>query len=250
MNEKHLAVVTGGSSGIGFSIAKKLIHDGIEVVIIGRDESRLKAAVDQLGEGARWVRADVGQLSDVAKAVEIIVEENKTIDYLINNAGFAEGVTTNTPLEQAEAAWNKTVDANLKGSFLMSVAIGRYLRRPGGRIVNISSIAAYTGGSAAGNLAYSAAKAGVHGLTYALARELGSQGITVNAIAPGLIDETNFFEGTLTEERKARVTAQTPAGRVGKPEDIAEAVRYLISEEASFITGEILNVNGGWLFGR
>jgi 3-oxoacyl-[acyl-carrier protein] reductase len=119
--------------------------------------------------------------------------------------------------------------------------------RSGGRIVNISSIAAFTGGSRAGSTAYAAAKAGVLGLTYGLARELSPQGITVNAIAPGFIASTGFT-GDWSEERVRGIIEQTPVGRGGHPDDIAAATLYLASPEASFVTGEVLNVNGGWLF--
>jgi 3-oxoacyl-[acyl-carrier protein] reductase len=132
----------------------------------------------------------------------------------------------------------------------MCVAVAPHLRRPGGRIVNISSIAAFTGGSRAGSVAYAAAKAGVLGMTYGFARELSPQGITVNAIAPGLVAGTAFFGGPLPEERLSGIVSQTPAGRPGSPEDIAAAALYLASPAASFVTGEVLNINGGWLFGR
>jgi 3-oxoacyl-[acyl-carrier protein] reductase len=123
------------------------------------------------------------------------------------------------------------------------------LPRPGGRIINISSIAAFTGGSRPGAIGYAAAKAGLLGMTYALARELSPQGITVNAVAPGFIANTEFT-GAWSEERIQSIVAQTPVGRAGDANDVAEAVLFLASPEASFITGEVLNVNGGWLFGR
>jgi 3-oxoacyl-[acyl-carrier protein] reductase len=131
----------------------------------------------------------------------------------------------------------------------MAMAVVPHLPRPGGRIINISSIAAFTGGSGGGAIGYAAAKAGVLGLTYGLARALSADGITVNAIAPGFIAETGFT-GAWSEERVRGIVAQTPVGRGGAAEDIATAARYLASPEASFVTGEILNVNGGWLFGR
>lgn len=250
IKDQKVAIITGGSSGIGFSIAEKLCSNNINVVIIGRTEEKLEEARKKLGKNARWMTADVGKSAEVDSLKRQLTSEYKIIDYLINNAGFVKGVTTEFDLNEAEKAWDQTVDANLKGSFLMSVAFGPYLRRPGGRIINISSIAAYTGGSNAGTLAYSSAKAGVHGLTYALARELSSEGITTNVIAPGLIDHTNFFNGNLTDQKRTKTISETPVGRVGKPEDIAEAVWYLLSENASFVNGEVLNVNGGWLFGR
>jgi 3-oxoacyl-[acyl-carrier protein] reductase len=132
---------------------------------------------------------------------------------------------------------------------LMTVAVAPHLIRPGGRIIYISSIAAFTGGSRAGSTAYAAAKAGLHGLTYGFARELSEQGITVNAIASGFVADTGFT-GSWPAERVNGIVAQTPVGRAGRVDDIAAAVRYLASPEASFVTAEILNVNGGWLFGR
>ena len=131
----------------------------------------------------------------------------------------------------------------------MAMAVAPHLPRPGGRIINVSSIAAFTGGSRPGAVAYAAAKAGLIGMTYALARELSPQGITVNAVAPGFVAGTEFT-GQWSEERVRGIVAETPVGREGHPNDIAAAVRYLASPDASFVTGEVLNVNGGWLFGR
>lgn len=131
----------------------------------------------------------------------------------------------------------------------MAVAIAPYLRKPGGRIINVSSIGAFTGGSNAGALAYAASKAGLLGLTRALARELSSEGITVNSVAPGFITSTNFFNGGLTEDMLKSYTEQIPAKRAGVPEDVASAICFLASSEASYINGEVLNINGGWLFG-
>lgn len=131
----------------------------------------------------------------------------------------------------------------------MSIAAAPYLSRPGGRIINISSIGAFTGGSRAGGLAYASSKAGLNGLTYALARELSSQGITVNAVAPGFVQGTGFT-GAWPDSLVEGIVSQIPVGRAGETSDIAEAVLFLAGPQASFITGEILNVNGGWLFGR
>ncbi len=158
-------------------------------------------------------------------------------------------ITTSTPLAEAEDLWDEVLDTNLKGSFLTSAAIAPYLRRPGGRIINISSIGSFTGGSRAGGLAYASSKAGINGLTYALARELSPQGITVNAVAPGFVQNTGFTGGW-PEDTVRSIVSQIPAGRAGKTSDVAEAVLFLASPQASFVTGEILNVNGGWLFGR
>lgn len=249
MNRKRVAVVTGGSSGIGFAIAKKMVENDIDVTILGRTESSLKMAETKLGGKIHWLRADVGNREEVEAAVRSILRRTGSIDILINNAGTNEILTTQVPLQEGEAAWDQVIDTNLKGAFLMTVAIAPHLRRSNGRIINISSIGAYTGGSSAGGLAYASSKSGLLGLTFALARELSGDGITVNAIAPGLIAQTNFFKSGLDEDRLNRITAQIPVGRAGTPEDIAAAVWFLVSPEASYITGEVININGGWLFG-
>jgi 3-oxoacyl-[acyl-carrier protein] reductase len=189
----------------------------------------------------------VGEAGDVeAFRAWLLAEVGTTVDVLVNNAGGVGGVADDAPLaEAARSAWD-LLSGNLVGTYLMVHALLPHFRRPGGRIINISSIAALRGGGGM----YSAAKAGVLGLTYSLAGELGPEGITVNAIAPGLVLETEFFGERMTEERMQRTVAQTPMRRPGRPTDIAAAVRYLASEEASFVTGEVLHVNGGWLFGR
>lgn len=250
LNMKRVAIVTGGSSGIGFAITKKMVENHVDVTIIGRNDDALKEAALKLNSEIHWEQADVSNRMDVERAVKSVVERTKSIDILVNNAGTGGTITTQTPLQEAESIWNQVNNANLKGAFLMTMAVAPFLKRPGGRIVNISSIGAFTGGSSAGGLAYAASKSGLNGLTFASARELSKDGITVNAIAPGLITETNFFNGQLTDKQLKQMVAQIPVGRAGQPDDIASAVWYLASPNASFINGEILNVNGGWLFGR
>lgn len=245
-----VAIVTGGGSGIGKGITRAFVSAGYEVVIIGRTEAKLQAAVEELGTTVSFQVADVGLRGQVERAVSAIVERYPQIDALVNNAGFVQGISTTTELEEAEAKWDAVMGANLKGAFLMSVACAKYLTRPGGRIINLGSIAAYTGGSRGGVLAYSSAKMGIHGLTAGLARELASDGITVNTIHPGLILETDFFGAPLSQEGIDRRVVEIPMGRAGKPEDIADTVLFLCSDKASYITGEAINVNGGWLFGR
>jgi 3-oxoacyl-[acyl-carrier protein] reductase len=242
--------ITGGNSGMGQAIATAFAHKNAHVVIIGRTEETLRATAESLGPRTLWYQADVTDGDQLRAVVSDVLKQRKRIDVLVNAAGFIKTVDTSMPFEQAEQMWDAVVDANLKGSFLTSLAVAPHLTRPGGRIINISSIAAFTGGSGTGAAAYAAAKAGVLGLTYALARELGPQGITVNAIAPGFVPETRFFGGEVTEERIRNVVSQTPMRRVGHTEDIAAAALYLAAPEASFVTGEVLNVNGGWLFGR
>lgn len=244
-----VAVVTGGNSGIGKAIARALSKNGAPVAIVGRNQDRLREVAAELGGSSTWHCADVSDRRQVAAAVSGIIERHSRIDVLVNCAGLLNSVTTGDPLDLAEMVWDEVLDINLKGSFLMACACSPYLPRPGGRIINISSIGAQTGGSGPGGLAYAAAKAGVVGLTFSLARELSPQGITANVISPGYIANTNLFGGDLPEERMSATVSQIPAGRVGQPEDVAAAVLYLASPEASYVTGQILNVNGGWLFG-
>ncbi len=242
-------VVTGGGSGIGRATAEAFAAANAHVVIIGRDQEKLRTTAQALPQNVTWQQADVSKREQVVSVVSTIIEQFGRIDVLVNAAGFVEGVTTDMPIAEAEQMWDEVLNTNLKGSFLMAMAVAPHLPRPGGRIINISSIAAFTGGSRAGSTAYAAAKSGVLGLTYGLARELSPQGITVNAIAPGFIANTGFT-GAWAEERVKGIVSETPVGRAGHPNDIAAATLYLASPEVSFVTGEVLNINGGWLFGH
>jgi 3-oxoacyl-[acyl-carrier protein] reductase len=246
----RVAIVTGGGSGIGKGIAEAFARHGDRVVLLGRDEERLRRAAEDIGGSVEWRRLDVRDREQVATVVAELVERFGTLDVLVNNAAATvEGgaVTTELELAEAESRWDVQLETGLKGAFLMAMAVAPHLRRPGGRIINISSIAAFTGGSRPGSIAYAAAKAGLVGLTMALARELSPQGITANAVAPGLIAGTGLTEGW-PQERVQGIVAQTPAGRAGTPEDVAAACLYLASEEGSFVTGQVIHVNGGWLF--
>jgi 3-oxoacyl-[acyl-carrier protein] reductase len=246
----NVAVVTGGGSGIGKAITKAFVDQGDQVVILGRTESKLQAVVDECGSAVSYQVADVGVRAQVEKVVVAIVQRHPTINFLINNAGFVAGISTETPLAEAEEKWDSVLDANLKGAFLMSLACAPHLSHKLGRIINMGSIAAYSGGSRGGILAYAAAKMGMHGLTTGLARELAPYGITVNTIHPGLILETDFFGGPLSQEGIDRRVAEIPVNRPGVPADVAETVLFLCSEKASYITAEAINVNGGWFFSR
>jgi 3-oxoacyl-[acyl-carrier protein] reductase len=249
LGENRVVVVTGGSSGIGRAIAEVFVRDGARVVIIGRREDALRTTTQAIGPTCHWQRADVSQRDQVVAAVKAIVERFEKIDVLVNNAGYSRGITSDMPLERAEEIWDEEIDTNLKGTFLMALAVAPHLPRPGGRIINLSSDGAFSGGRGLGTVGYVAAKAGVLGLTRALAREYGPQGITVNVIAPGFIADTGAT-GHLSEQIVQGIAAQLPMGRPGHVNDVATAALFLASPEAGFITGEVLNVNGGRLFGR
>lgn len=244
----RVVVITGGGSGIGRACASAFAEQGDSVAIIGRDEAKLRAAAASIGQDVAVFPADVSQRAQVETAVAAIVEHLGHVSVLVNAAGYIVGVSPTTPLEEAERNFDETIGVNLKGALLMALAVTPHLDRPGGRIINISSIAAYTGGSGGGAIDYAAAKAGVIGLTHGLARGLSKEGITVNAIAPGFIAETGFT-GDWSDERVRQIVAQTPVGRGGQANDIAAAALYLASPEASFVTGQSLGVNGGWIFG-
>lgn len=258
MTEQHqsqrqrLVVVTGGGTGIGRAIASAFAAEGDHVVLVGRRDGILAETamrIQMKAPDARvaWHRCNVSKPDEVAAFRDWLTSEiGSTVDVIVNNAGGVSTVADDASLQEAAAyAWEE-LGGNLVGTYMMIHALLPSLRRPGGRIVNISSIAALRGGGGM----YSAAKAGVIGLTYSLAGDLGPDGITVNAIAPGFVLDTEFFGDRMTEERMQRTISQTPMRRAGQPRDIAAAVRYLASDEASFVTGEVLHVNGGWLFGR
>jgi NAD(P)-dependent dehydrogenase (short-subunit alcohol dehydrogenase family) len=246
-------VITGGGNGIGRAMAEAFARNGDQVVVIGRHEETLRSAAEAIGANCTWQRADVSQREQVAAAVSAIAARFKKIDVLVNNAGYSgfdRGMTQDTPLEQAEGIWNETIGVNLTGAFMMTLAAAPHLARPGGRIINISSDAALTGGIGLRLAGYVAAKAGLLGLTRALAVEYSPQGITVNTIAPGAILGTDMNANLMTDEIVKGIAAQLPVRRAGSSTDVAAAALFLASPDAGFITGELLNVNGGRVFGR
>lgn len=248
-----VAFVTGASSGIGRASAIALANQGAKVVVTARRLDRLEALAAEIksrGKEALAIQMDVTKKTDIQAAVTKTVETFGRLDILLNNAGVAEF----TPfLEMTEEQWDKTLNTNLKGYFLVAQAAALEMAKNnppagGGRIINIASIASGGVGVGFPSIAhYCASKGGVVALTEALADELAPMGILVNAIGPGVI-ETEMTEGILKDPKQAEAfTSQAPLKRAGKPEEIASAVVYLASEEASYTTGATLYVDGGWL---
>lgn len=242
----RVALVTGGNAGIGRGIAQRFIEAGYRVAIIARNQTTLDQTAKELGTSCRAFKADITRRDEVLAAVDAVVKAWGKIHVLVNNSGIQSTIFTTTPIEEAERAFRETIDVNLTGPFLMTMAAAPHLVRPGGRIINISSIGAFLGGRTPGTPAYIASKNALNALTHSFARELGPQGITVNGIAPGLIETA--MTAAWSEERRRQALVPIVMGRTGQPVDIAEAALYLASPEASFVTGEILNVNGGALF--
>ena len=239
----RVALVTGGSRGIGRAVAVRLAQGGARVALNYRDNH--DAAQDVLGElkgggaHAMAVAGDVGQAEDVARVVNAVSQAFGRIDILVNNAGITRD---NLLLRMTEEEWDIVLDTNLKSTFLVTRAVLRgMLRQRSGRIVNITSISGVIGNPGQAN--YAASKAGMIGFTRSVAREVASRGITINAVAPGFI-ETDIWATTSEQARKAMLEL-IPLGASGKPEDVAEAVAYLASDAARYVTGQVLHVDGG-----
>jgi 3-oxoacyl-[acyl-carrier protein] reductase len=237
-----VAIVTGGNRGIGLAIARLLAEDGASVVVSGRDAARLEAAVkelESLGALAMSVAADAAKREDADRLVEATRERFGRIDVLVNNAGITRDQLL---VRMKDDDWDQVLDTNLRGVFLMTRAVGKVMmRQKSGRIINIASTAGAMGNP--GQVNYSAAKAGVIGLTKAAGRELAHWNILVNAVAPGLI-ETDMAASIPAEAREAMLQ-QVPLKRIGQGREVAEVVRFLAGDGASYITGQTIHVNGG-----
>ena len=238
-----IAVVTGASRGIGKEIAKTLAAKGATVVVnyngsAAKAEETVKE-IEALGGKAEALQCNVSEYDKAAEMMEYVVKTYGRVDILVNNAGITRD---NLLMKMSEEDFDAVLNTNLKGAFNCIKHISRQmLKQKSGHIVNISSVSGVMGNPGQAN--YAAAKAGIIGLTKTMAKELGSRGITVNAIAPGFI-ETDMT-AVLSESVQQNIQAQIPLGHFGKPEDVAAAAAFLASEEAGYITGQVLSVDGG-----
>ena len=241
--EGRVALVTGGSRGIGRAIGRRLAAEGAVVVLAARDRGRLSEAVGEIeadGGRAESVTVDVAERASVDAAIGGVLERHGRIDAVVNNAGVTRD---NLVLRMKDEDWQAVLATNLTGVFLCTQAALRpMLKQRSGRIVNVTSVVGLVGN--AGQANYAASKAGVVGFTKSVAREVASRGITVNAVAPGFI-ETDMTAG-MTDKAKAAVSAAIPMGRVGSPEDVAGTIVFLLSDAAGYITGQVLGVDGGF----
>ena len=240
--DKQIALVTGASRGIGRAIALELARQGATVIGTATSESGAQGISDALsgaGFAGRGAVLDVNDAAAVDALIEATLKEFGALHILVNNAGITQDQLA---MRMKDDEWDAVIDTNLKAVFRLSRAVLRpMMKARGGRIVNITSVVGSAGNP--GQVNYAAAKAGVAGMTRALAREIGSRGITVNCVAPGFID-TDMTK-VLPEEQQAALKSQIPLGRLGSPEDIAHAVAFLASPYAGYITGTTMHVNGG-----
>ncbi len=238
-----VALVTGASRGIGRGIAIRLAQEGAGVVINFRSDEEAAAStvrlIEEVGGRAVIVRGDVSIAADAGLAVTTAIQELGGLHILVNNAGVSIDTLT---VRLSEESWDRVLDTDLKGAFLMTKAALRpMLRQRWGRVINIASVVAYTGN--VGQASYAAAKAGLLGLAKSVAREVATRGITVNVVAPGLVD-TAMTEA-LSDEMRTWMLNQIPMARPGSVEDIAGVVAFLASDDASYMTGQVIKVDGG-----
>ncbi len=249
--DDRVALVTGASRGIGRAIAVALARDGLTVALnYAQNEAAARAALDEAqaagplqSDRCFLARFDVANADEVDRAIKSIADAHGRLDVVVNNAGVAVDALL---LRLKEEDWARAIDVNLTGAMHVARAAARHLlkAKEGGRLVNVTSVVGETGN--AGQACYVAAKAGLIGLTKSLAREFAPRGVTVNAVSPGYV-ETDMTAEHIVGHARDELLARIPLGRIGRPEDVAEAVRFLVSREASYVTGQVLRVNGGLL---
>ena len=237
--EGKKALITGASGGIGKEIAKVLIEHNAEVCVSGRNHEELNALKKSLGKKCHVVTCDLSKKDEIIELVKKADEFMGYIDVLVNNAGITKD---NIFLRMSENEWEDVLNVNLNSTFnILKLITKGMVKRKYGRIINISSVVGVTGG--AGQVNYSASKAGLIGLTKSLSQEIATRNITVNCIAPGFI-ETPMTE-KLDDKRKDAILNSIPMNRIGKPKDLSSAIIFLASQESSYITGQTLHINGG-----
>lgn len=243
---RKLAIVTGGASGLGFSIAKKFIEQDITTIIIGRNKEKLEKSVKELGKGCIPIEFDITNLKQIPNLIDAISTAHDNINILVNNAGIH---LKKELFDVEHEEFQKVILTNLVSAFTLTKEVAKkMIDQKSGNIINISSMAAHYGIPKV--IAYTASKAGIEGMTRALAVELSPLGIRVNCIAPGFI-ETKMSSEALNNDpdRKAKVLSRTPLGILGQPKDVANLAYFLTSEESCFMTGTIIPVDGGNLIG-
>jgi 3-oxoacyl-[acyl-carrier protein] reductase len=246
LNPAKVALVTGASQGIGRAVALRLAKDGLSVALAARNEDKLKqvaAEIAAAGGRAEIFTLDVSNEESIKATAKAVLAHFGRVDVLVNNAGITRD---NLLLRMKRADWDDVLQTNLTGTFLLTQALmGSMIKARSGRIINISSVVGRTG--QAGQANYAASKAGVIGFTHSLARELASRGVTANVVAPGYIESP--MTAVLDEKQNAAILAHIPLGRIGSDTDVAHAVAFLASEGAGYITGHVLDVNGGMYMG-
>lgn len=243
MEEKKVALITGGTRGIGRKIAKKFAKEGCNLVLNyvsdNTDVEKIKSEFNEYGIDVLVLKADVSVFSDCENLVKEAIEKFGKIDILVNNAG----ITKDTLIAMMkEDAFDKVIDVNLKGTFNVTKNVVPYMmKKRNGNIINISSVVGVVGNAGQSN--YAASKAGIIGFTKSLAKELAPRNIRVNAVAPGFIDTD--MTSVLSDKVKENINLQIPLKRMGKAEEVANVVSFLANDESSYITGQVINVDGG-----
>ena len=240
--ENKVAIITGGTAGIGAAAAKKFAQEGAKVTVWARNAEKGKAFVEAMAKEGYTIcfdAVDTSNYEQVVAATKRVFDANGKIDILINNAGITNDSTLK---KMTPEQWQSVIDINLTGTFYCTKAVNQYMVEAGwGRIINVSSVVGLYGNF--GQTNYVATKAGVIGMTKTLCRELGKKGVTVNAVAPGFI--ATDMVAKMPEDALAGMVAKVPVGRLGKPEDIANAFCFLASDEAAYVNGAVLSVDGG-----